>query len=212
MGWGKKKNADAGTTEVDLPRDAEYEAVDPEGESGYAEAGSVFARMMRIEGQLRGHGDLQVDGTVHGSIQLDGGRLTVGADGAVHGEISADSVYIEGAVFGDVVATDRVEILAGGSLQGDIVAERIVLADGARFRGNIDMGEAEPRAANDSSASRKGGLANLFDEPAGGEPTGADGERSAADALLDEVSSPLDAERPASEEPADAERAATRGE
>lgn len=99
---------------------------------------------MRIEGELMGSEDLVIDGVVEGRILISGHELTIGENGKVSAEIhDASAVIVRGQVTGNICADDRVEIGSTGSLLGDIRAPRVVLADGARFKGSIDM---QPRA------------------------------------------------------------------
>jgi cytoskeletal protein CcmA (bactofilin family) len=87
-----------------------------------------------MRGEVSGPTELLVEGEVAGEIRVEE-AVTVGADGVVNGPISAPVVRIGGRVVGNVHATDRVEISASGSLEGDIDAPRIVIAEGAFFKG-----------------------------------------------------------------------------
>jgi cytoskeletal protein CcmA (bactofilin family) len=103
-----------------------------------------------IRGELSGSEDLYIDGQVEGTIELREHHLTVGPNGRVQANINAKEVVIQGSVKGNVKAVDRVEIRKSGSLAGDLVAARIVIEDGAFFKGSIDIqkaGEAHARPA-----------------------------------------------------------------
>ena len=108
-----------------------------------------------MRGELSGSEDLYIDGQVEGTIELREHHLTVGPNGRVQANINAKQVVIQGTVKGNVRAVDRVEILKSGSLTGDLIAARIVIEDGAFFKGSIDIqkgGDAhakmgEPRKA-----------------------------------------------------------------
>jgi cytoskeletal protein CcmA (bactofilin family) len=91
-----------------------------------------------IKGEILGDEDVLVEGTVEGQIRI-GRELRVGPGGKVKATISAQSVVVSGEVVGDCEATGRVEIQASGRLSGNIRAPRIVIAEGAIFRGNSDM-------------------------------------------------------------------------
>jgi cytoskeletal protein CcmA (bactofilin family) len=91
-----------------------------------------------IKGEILGDEDVLVEGTVEGQIRI-GRELRVGPGGKVRASISAQSVVVSGEVVGDCEATGRVEIQATGRLSGNIRAPRIVIAEGAIFRGNSDM-------------------------------------------------------------------------
>jgi len=95
---------------------------------------------MHIKGELTGKEDLTIEGTVEGKIRLKGHQLTIGEKGQVSADIrDASAVVVLGKMIGNIAAGERVEIAATGTMQGDISAPRIVLADGARFKGSIDM-------------------------------------------------------------------------
>lgn len=92
-----------------------------------------------IKGELSGNEDLTIEGKVDGKITLKDHHLTIGANGRIMAEIHAKTVLVVGEVVGNVVADDKVEVASNGSMKGDIVAPRVVLADGARFKGTVDM-------------------------------------------------------------------------
>lgn len=107
---------------------------------------SQIAPGCKIEGEIEGKSDLVVDGEVEGRIRLDS-NLTVGREGRVQGDISARHVRIGGRVVGNVEGREKVEILDSGRLEGDVVAPRVVLAEGAFFKGKVQMsGTGSPRA------------------------------------------------------------------
>ena len=92
-----------------------------------------------IRGELTGNEDLTIEGNVDGKIELKDHNLIVGSTGKIQAEIHAKSVNIQGEVTGNVRAEDRIEIATSGTVKGDLVAPRIVIADGARFKGSVDM-------------------------------------------------------------------------
>lgn len=101
-----------------------------------------------IRGELSGSEDLFIDGQVEGTIELREHHLTVGPNGRVQANINAKEVVIQGSVKGNLRAIDRVEIRKTGSLAGDLVAARVIIEDGAFFKGSIDIqkaGEAHPK-------------------------------------------------------------------
>ena len=94
---------------------------------------------MHIKGELTGKEDLTIDGRVDGKIMLTGHQLTIEENGHVTAEIhDASTVIVRGTMSGNITAADKVEIAPEGSMQGDIRAQRVVLADGSRFKGRID--------------------------------------------------------------------------
>ncbi len=117
-----------------------------------------IGQSIQIKGELSGNEDLTVEGKVEGKIVLKDHNLTIGANGRITAEIQAKTVMVVGEVVGNITADDKVEIAATGSMKGDIVAPRVALADGARFKGSIDM-DRKPGAPGVPPLSPKpGGL------------------------------------------------------
>ncbi len=92
-----------------------------------------------INGELSGSEDLTIEGRVDGKIELRDHVLTVGANGRIKAQVSAKAIVVLGQVTGNLTATDKVDIKENGSVEGDIVAPRVAIADGSHFRGSIDM-------------------------------------------------------------------------
>ena len=92
-----------------------------------------------IKGELNGSEDLTIEGQVEGTIQLRDHVLTIGANGRIKAQVFAKSVIVLGEVTGNVTASDKVDIRDAGSVDGDIVAPRVAIAEGAHFRGSVDM-------------------------------------------------------------------------
>ena len=110
-----------------------------------------------IRGELSGSEDLSIDGQVEGTIELRDHHLTVGPNGRVQANVNAKEVVIQGSVKGNVRAIDRVEIRKSGSLMGDMVAARVVIEDGAFFKGSIDIqkgGDGHAREAKHSEPKK----------------------------------------------------------
>ena len=102
-----------------------------------------------IKGELNGSEDLTVEGHVEGTIQLRENVLTIGSNGKINAQVFAKSVIVLGAVYGNITASEKVDIRDGGSVDGDIVSPRVAIAEGARFRGSVDMQNkgAQPSAS-----------------------------------------------------------------
>ena len=94
---------------------------------------------VHIKGTLSGREDLTVDGRVEGKITLRDHVLTIGANGHIEAELQAKAIVVHGKVVGNVIAENRVEIAASGTVHGDVRAPRVSIADGAMFRGSVDM-------------------------------------------------------------------------
>jgi cytoskeletal protein CcmA (bactofilin family) len=104
----------------------------------------------RIRGEVTGPTELLIEGEVEGEIRLDA-TVTVGVEGTVQGPINAPVVRVGGRVAGNVVASDRVEVSPSGSVEGNISAPRVVIAEGAFFRGSVEMrGEEAPKQPADA--------------------------------------------------------------
>jgi cytoskeletal protein CcmA (bactofilin family) len=92
-----------------------------------------------IKGELNGSEDLTIEGHVEGTIQLRDHVLTIGPNGKIKAQVFAKSVIVLGEVTGNVTASDKVDIRDNGSVDGDIISPRVAIAEGAHFRGSVDM-------------------------------------------------------------------------
>jgi cytoskeletal protein CcmA (bactofilin family) len=101
-------------------------------------AGNVVGAGLIVEGEFTTDEEVIVEGTVRGTLTT-AESLSVGGDGVVEADLRALSVVVAGQVTGNVSASERVDIQAGGKLIGDVKAGRLTIADGASFRGNVDM-------------------------------------------------------------------------
>ena len=99
-----------------------------------------------IKGELSGSEDLTIEGQVEGKIELRQNVLTIGANGKIKAQVFAKAVIIFGEVTGNVTATEKVDIRDNGSVDGDITSPRVAIAEGAHFRGSIDMQRAGAKA------------------------------------------------------------------
>ncbi|MCC6215215.1 MAG: polymer-forming cytoskeletal protein [Polyangiaceae bacterium] len=102
-------------------------------------ASTVIGEGLVIEGELTSEDEVVVLGTLRGSLSSDD-AVSVGPAGSVMADVRASSLSVAGQVTGNVHATDRVDLQAGGKLVGDVKAARLTIADGASFKGNVDMG------------------------------------------------------------------------
>jgi cytoskeletal protein CcmA (bactofilin family) len=92
-----------------------------------------------IKGELNGSEDLTIEGHVEGKIELRENVLTIGPNGKIKAELFAKQIVILGEVIGNVVASEKVDIRENGSVEGDITSPRVAIAEGAHFRGSVDM-------------------------------------------------------------------------
>ena len=116
---------------------------DPDMSRGSASIGKA----VKIVGQIFSKEDLYVDGDVEGTVELMEHKLTIGPNGNIHAGIKAREVVALGAIQGNVEASDRIEIRKDAKLIGDIRTARIVIEDGAYFKGSIDIVKTEPKIA-----------------------------------------------------------------
>ncbi len=99
---------------------------------------TVIGKGITVRGELFGEEDVKVEGRVEGKIQLEK-NLLVGQTGVIEADVIAENINIGGSVTGNVMAQNRVEIVASGTMIGDIKAPRVIVAEGAHFKGNVDM-------------------------------------------------------------------------
>ena len=103
---------------------------------------TIVGESILISGSLQGDEDLTVLGRVHGNITLTK-TLVVEESGRVKADVDVRNAIISGIIVGNITASDSVEVTEQGRVVGDIKAPRVLITDGARFRGNIDMGDLE---------------------------------------------------------------------
>ena len=118
----------------------------------------TIGKSIVIKGQVSGSENLTIEGNVDGKIELKQHLLTIGSHGRIRAEVFAKSVVVLGEVVGNIKATEKVAIRDDGKVEGDIVAPRVAIAEGAQFRGGIDMQQRSPSKVEEKSASegRKG--------------------------------------------------------
>ena len=107
---------------------------------------SIIGEQISIEGTIKGKGDLVIEGTVKGSIEVAGHHLTIGTKGQVESEILADNVTISGKLKGNVNAKGTVEITRNADFEGEIKASSLSVQDGANLKAGIELRQ-EPTAS-----------------------------------------------------------------
>ena len=112
-------------------------------------APATIGRAVKISGQIFSKEDLYIDGDVEGSIELQEHRLTIGPNGKVRSNVQAREVVILGTVQGNVDASDKLEVRKDARLAGEVKTARIVIEDGAYFKGSIDI--LKPESAKSSA-------------------------------------------------------------
>jgi cytoskeletal protein CcmA (bactofilin family) len=125
-----------------------------------------------IRGDITGEEDLVVHGRIEGTLTLPDNNIVIGADGQVKANLNATKITVEGHVSGDLNSSERVVIRQSGRVEGNITAPRVVLEDGCRFKGAVEMNMDSSAAARKSGAGpvvggRSEGAAKVADIPGG---------------------------------------------
>ena len=103
---------------------------------------AVIGRSIQINGDLRGDEDLRIEGDVSGTVELKNSALTIGKEGKVKAGVYAKSIAVDGETNGDLYATERVSVHVNARVQGNIIAPRVSIEEGAHFKGSIEMDPA----------------------------------------------------------------------
>jgi cytoskeletal protein CcmA (bactofilin family) len=148
--WKKDEQQKGATVQPETPTIRERTSPRPTGGER-----ATIGRSITIRGEVTGDEDLVIQGKVEGSVNLEQHSVTVGPDGEVKADISGRVITVEGRVEGDLRATEQVVLRSSARVAGDISATRIMLEDGAYFRGGVDMGEKgeRPRVAQPDRGS-----------------------------------------------------------
>ena len=114
-------------------------------------ARAVIGASLHFKGDLSGNEDLEVHGRFEGTIKLKQNNLTVGKQGSVQANVRAKIINVEGTIEGDLTGDERVVVRESGNVRGNIIAPRVSLEDGAKFKGSIDM---EPKSEGVAKSNR----------------------------------------------------------
>jgi cytoskeletal protein CcmA (bactofilin family) len=109
---------------------------------------------LHVKGEISGNEDLVIEGSVEGLVQLDERKLTVGATAKVTADVIAREVVVYGTVKGNLRAKDRIEIKKDGSVNGDLTTARIMIEDGAYFKGSIEIDKTTEKESGAGSFAR----------------------------------------------------------
>jgi cytoskeletal protein CcmA (bactofilin family) len=145
---------------------------------------AVIGRSISIVGEVKGKEDLLIQGQIEGTVDLREQSVTIGSEGEVKADITGRVVAVDGQVEGNLHAEEQVILRSSARVQGDITAPRVVLEDGARFRGLVDMGDParSEKSAGDGSALQSN---KAPDSPkakgsdSGGDPKGSEKKAAA---------------------------------
>lgn len=114
---------------------------------------AALGKNVTVKGQIFAREDLTIDGEVEGTVECHEHRLTIGPNARVQASLKAREIIIQGSIQGNVDATDKIDIKKEAKLVGDIKTSRIVIEDGAYFKGSIDISKATSRPVSQPAAS-----------------------------------------------------------
>jgi cytoskeletal protein CcmA (bactofilin family) len=134
--WRKEEAEDRAVGRAEPPQERERDVA-----AAGSGARATIGRSITIRGDVTGEEDLVIEGRVEGSVDLKQHSVTIGPQGEVKADIKGRVVTVEGRVEGDLHADEQVILRGTARVQGDISAPRVMLEDGAHFRGGVDMVE-----------------------------------------------------------------------
>ena len=117
---------------------------------------SIVSMGMTLSGDCAADGTLRIEGTVHGNVHA-GKAVMIGKEGLVDGNIYTEDVVIAGRVLGSVHAVSRLEVQSTGNIEGDVVALRMQLAEGAVLTGQVSVGKPQGAVLGKTSTREKEG-------------------------------------------------------
>ena len=115
---------------------------------------TVISQKIKIDGTLSGSGEIVVNGYVHGSVDGED-RVQVAEQGRVEASVHGRTIVVAGHVTGNITADDRIELERTARVVGDITAPRILIHDGATFRGQVNMKKPPTTGAHPASSARR---------------------------------------------------------
>jgi len=139
-------------------------------------AAATIGPSIQISGDVTGNEDVRIEGRVEGTINLSDNVLTIGKEGQINATVTARAIFVEGKVEGDLKSLEQIVVQSSGNVRGNIVAPRVTLEDGCKFKGSIDMDDSEPSAAHTSGQSgRNEKVADIKSAATGGSDASAGG-------------------------------------
>lgn len=114
---------------------------------------SRLGASLLVKGEISGSEDLLIDGSVEGTVRLDGQRLTIGPNAKLNADIIAGEVMVSGNLKGSIRANGRIEIRNDGSVTGDLITPQVFIEDGAWFKGSIDIEKSTEKEADKNAPS-----------------------------------------------------------
>src|SRR5579862_9745220 len=140
----------SGEAKTMAPLDSGYPATSDRSSGGTARLGAS----LHVKGEITGNEDLAIDGSVEGLVQLEDRKLTIRASARVTADVIAREVVVYGNVKGNLRARDRIEIKKDGSVVGDLTTARIMIEDGAYFKGSIEIDKAGDSSDSSGRSSK----------------------------------------------------------
>lgn len=113
----------------------------------------MVGQKIRLKGEITGEEDLLIEGQVEGSVVLRSHAVTIGEEGEVKASIVGRTITVKGSVKGNLTAGEQIVLHSSATVEGDLTAPRVMMEDGATFRGGIDMGT--PSAPGGGAPPRK---------------------------------------------------------
>ncbi|HSH27782.1 MAG TPA: polymer-forming cytoskeletal protein [Wenzhouxiangella sp.] len=145
---------------------------------------AMIGPSINVDGKLKGEEDLVIEGKVKGTVELKNNSVTIGSQGDVAADIYAHSIFVDGSMDGNLVASEQVVIRKSARVKGSIAAPRVSLEDGAQFNGSIDMdskGETLGKAfSGHKPAAGSGAAAEASHSDAGADKPGAQAGKQAS--------------------------------
>jgi cytoskeletal protein CcmA (bactofilin family) len=152
-----------------------------------AESVALIGPRVSIKGEVSGQESLLIQGRVEGKVSLKGQDVTVGKSGKVQADIHARGIRVEGEVIGDLYGEQEIIIEASGQVTGNLVAPRVNLENGSRFKGSIDMEtaaqQAQAKPAGETPGSAKGPGAKAANPGEARQPASPPASRPSGDPL-----------------------------
>lgn len=142
--------------------------------AGRSSDAAVIGRSIQINGDLRGGEDLRIEGDVSGTVELKNSALTIGKEGRVKADVYARSIAVDGEIRGDLYAVERVSVHVNARVQGNIIAPKVSIEEGAHFKGSIEMDPAAVEKALGKTA------ATVVEKPAAENKSADTGDAKAA--------------------------------
>ena len=120
---------------------------------------AVIGPTITVKGEITGKENLEIQGTLEGTIHMKEHRVTIGDKGSVRADVHAKSIHVAGEVEGNLFGDDEVVLRESGKLLGNITAARVTLEDGSKFKGSIDMAPVtkDPKKMSHASPAKESG-------------------------------------------------------